>query len=188
MAGGGRVPVTGTMTSLQAATLGPSGGVVAGLFVSGGLGVTLPCASAKRSRLLPEVFDDCSSVSRRRSLRDGAIIREVSETAIALNFLEASGTNCSESCEKVGYSMLSTDLASPALRRLRFVISECRPPNVSESGEAEKVGYSKLSADLAPPTLRRLHLVIFDFRPPSVSESGEAAARELCHGRLFVHF
>ena len=83
-----RWPVAGTLTSLQVATLGPSGGVVAGLFVSGGLDVMLPCASAKRSRLLPEVFDDCSSVSRRRSLRDGAIIREVSETAIALNFLD----------------------------------------------------------------------------------------------------
>ena len=53
------------MTSLLAATLGPSGGVAAGLVGSGGLGVALPCASAKRSRLLPEVFDDCSCVGRR---------------------------------------------------------------------------------------------------------------------------
>ena len=57
------------MTSLQAATLAPSGGVVAGCCVSGGLGVALPCASAKRSRLLPEVFDDCSSASCRLSPR-----------------------------------------------------------------------------------------------------------------------
>ena len=49
---GGGHPATGTQ-SLQAATLGPSGGVVAGLSFSGGLGVALPCASAKRSRLLP---------------------------------------------------------------------------------------------------------------------------------------
>ena len=54
MAGGGGVPL--------AATLGPSGGVEAG---SGGLRLALLGASAKRSRLLPEVFDDCSSVSRR---------------------------------------------------------------------------------------------------------------------------
>ena len=49
----GRGPAAGKMTSLKAATLGPSGGVVA-----------LPCASAKRSRLFPEVFDGCSSVRR----------------------------------------------------------------------------------------------------------------------------
>ena len=40
------------MTSLLA-TLGHSGVVAAGLVGSGGLGVALPCASAKRSRLLP---------------------------------------------------------------------------------------------------------------------------------------
>ena len=50
----------GEMTFLLAATLGPSGGVAAGLMDSGDLGVALP--SAKRSRLLPEVFDDCSHV------------------------------------------------------------------------------------------------------------------------------
>ena len=43
----------------------------------------LPCASAKRSRLLLEVFDDGSSVSRRLSLRERAIIREVNETVFA---------------------------------------------------------------------------------------------------------
>ena len=33
-----------------------SGGVAAGLMDSGGVGVALPCASAKHSRLFPEVF------------------------------------------------------------------------------------------------------------------------------------
>ena len=47
----------GKMTSLLAAKLDPSGGVVAGPSVFGGVGVALPCASAKRSRLLPQVFD-----------------------------------------------------------------------------------------------------------------------------------
>ena len=51
--------------SLQAVTLAPSGGVVAGLSISEGLGVALPCASAKRSCLLPEVLNDRSSVGRR---------------------------------------------------------------------------------------------------------------------------
>ena len=60
----GRGPAAGEMTSLLAATLGASSGVAAGLMDFGGLGVALPCASAKRSRLLPEVFDDCSSASR----------------------------------------------------------------------------------------------------------------------------
>ena len=48
------------MTFLLAATLGHSGGVAAGRLESGGLGVALPYASANRSRLLPEDFDDCS--------------------------------------------------------------------------------------------------------------------------------
>ena len=48
MAGGGRHPATGKMKSLLAAALGPSGGVAAGLSVSGGLGVVRPCGSAKR--------------------------------------------------------------------------------------------------------------------------------------------
>ena len=48
--------------------------------------MALPCASAKRSRLLAEVFYDCSSVSRRLSSRERAIIREVNETVFALNF------------------------------------------------------------------------------------------------------
>ena len=122
--------------SLLTATLGPPGGVAAGRIDSGGLGVALPCASAKRSRVRPEFFDDCSSVSRRVSLRDRAIIREVNETAFALNFLETGGTVDSESCEIVGYSILSTDLAPPALHRLHSVIPDFRPPSVAESGEA----------------------------------------------------
>ena len=34
------------------------------------------------------------------------------------------------------YSLFSVDLAPPALRRLHFVISDFRPPSVSQSGEA----------------------------------------------------
>ena len=56
---------------------GASGGGAAGLMDSGGHCVALPCASAKCSRLLPEVFDDCSQVGRRPPPRDGAIIREL---------------------------------------------------------------------------------------------------------------
>ena len=66
--GGGRGPAAGKMTSLLAATPAPSGGVAAGRMDSGGLGVALPRASAGRSRLLPEVFHDCSYVGRRLSL------------------------------------------------------------------------------------------------------------------------
>ena len=36
----------------------------------------------------------------------------------------------------MGCSILSTDLASLALRRLLSVISDCRQPSVTESGEA----------------------------------------------------
>ena len=46
-------------------TVGLSRGVAAGRMDSGGLGVVLPCASAKRSQLLPEVFDACSYVGCR---------------------------------------------------------------------------------------------------------------------------
>ena len=45
-----RCPATNKMTTFLAATLGPSGGVATGLVVSGGLGVALPCLSAKRFR------------------------------------------------------------------------------------------------------------------------------------------
>ena len=50
--------------------------------------MALPCSSAKRSRLFPEAFDDCSLVGRKLSPRDGAIITELNESAFALNFLE----------------------------------------------------------------------------------------------------
>ena len=76
------------MTSLVAAPLGTSGDVVAGLLQSGTLGVSLPCVSAKRSRLLFEVVDDCSCCGRRLSLRDRAIIREMNESVFALNFVD----------------------------------------------------------------------------------------------------
>ena len=46
------------LMSLLAATLGRC--VAVGLMDSGRLGVVLPCASARCSRLPPEVFDDCS--------------------------------------------------------------------------------------------------------------------------------
>ena len=84
------------MTSLLAATLGLSGGFAAGFEDSGGLCVALPCASAKRSRLHLEVYDDC----------------EVNQSVFALNLLETGGIGLSESCYKVGYSILSIDLAS----------------------------------------------------------------------------
>ena len=80
--GGGGVVTAGKMSSLLASTLGSSGGVVAGLMDSGGLGVALPCASTKCFRLFLEVFDDCSYVGRRLSLRDRAI-RELHETVFA---------------------------------------------------------------------------------------------------------
>ena len=71
--------MAGRPAASKITTLGPSGIAAAGLVGSGGLGVALPIASAKRSRLLPEVFDDCSEVGRRLSPRDRAIMREVSE-------------------------------------------------------------------------------------------------------------
>ena len=64
----------------MAAALGPSGGVAAGLMVLGDFGVTHPCASAKRSRLLPEVVDDCSLSGRMLSPRDTVVIREMNES------------------------------------------------------------------------------------------------------------
>ena len=107
-AGGGRRPAAGKMTSPLAATLGSSGGVAAGLKVSGGLGAALPCASGKRSRLLPEVFNDCSCGSQALSSRGKATIREMNESAFALNFLETGGVGRSESSEMVGYSVAAT--------------------------------------------------------------------------------
>ena len=69
---------------------------------SGGLGVTMLGASAERSRLLSDVFDDCSCVGCRLSPRDRSIIREMNETAFAEHFLETGGIGCSESWEKWG--------------------------------------------------------------------------------------
>ena len=72
------------------------------LTVSGDLVMALPCASAKRSRLLLEVFDDCSSVCRRLSLRERrAFFRDVNKTVFARNLLETGGVVVSESCEDV---------------------------------------------------------------------------------------
>ena len=110
------------MTSLLAAMLGPSGGVAAGRTHSAGFGMTLPGASAKRSRLFLDVFDDCSRAGFKLSLRERAIIREMNETIFAVNFLETGGVGCSESCEEVGYSTLSTGLASLSLCRLHSEI------------------------------------------------------------------
>ena len=87
-----RGPAASKMTSLVAATLGTTRDVAAGLLHSGGLGVGLPCASAKRSRLLLEMFDDCSLVCRKLSLRQWAIIREMNESVFALNFSDTGGT------------------------------------------------------------------------------------------------
>ena len=49
----------------------PKRWVPLGLIDSGGLGVALPRAYAKRSRLLPEVFGDCSYVGRAEAWRSG---------------------------------------------------------------------------------------------------------------------
>ena len=58
------------------------------------------------------------------------------QTVCAVNFLETGGVGFSAPCEKVGYSTLSNDLASPAFHRLHSAISDFRPPSVTESGEA----------------------------------------------------
>ena len=127
---------TGKITSLLDVTVSPSGGVAAGLLVSGGVGVALLCASAKHSLLLPEVFDDCSYVGRRRSPRDRVIIRELNESVFPVNCFETDSIGCSESFEKVGYSILSRDLALPTHHRLHSVTSDFRTPSVTEFGEA----------------------------------------------------
>ena len=76
--------------------------------------------------------------------------------------METGGISLSESCEKVVYSVLCTDLASPALHRLHSVISDFRPPSVTESGEAAlrrllasraSGGHSTTSDDPAPGSL-----------------------------------
>ena len=67
-----------------------------------------------------------------------------------------------ELCEKYGTPHLSADLASPALYCLHSVISDFRPPSVTESGqdalrrllESRAIGgYSLASDDLAPGSL-----------------------------------
>ena len=58
--------------------------------------MALPCASARRSRLLPAVFDDCSCVGRMLTSRVRAIIRKLNETAFALSFMETGGVGRSE--------------------------------------------------------------------------------------------
>ena len=108
------------MTSRMAATLSPSGGVAAGHMDS--LGVALPCASAKRSRLLLEVFDDCS-----------LFVLEQSSDLVCFEFL---GDWRLSHVNKWVYFILSTGFASPALHRFHSLIPAIRPPNGTESGEA----------------------------------------------------
>ena len=67
--------------SLLAAALGDSGGSAAGFVESGGSGVALLVASARRCRLFPELFVNCSCVGRP----------------------ESGGVDCASSCEKVVY-------------------------------------------------------------------------------------
>ena len=115
----------------MAATLGPSDDVAVALMDFGGLGVALPCASAKRSCLSPEVFDDFSLVGRMLSPCDRAIIREMNESVLAVFVLLSRAKRWSTP------STLSTYLASPALlHHLHSVISDFRPPFITESGEA----------------------------------------------------
>ena len=67
---------------------------------------------------------DCSLVGHRPSPCDRAIIRELSESFFALNFLETGCIGHSDSSLKVVDCILSTGLASPALHRLHSVISD----------------------------------------------------------------
>ena len=172
------------MASLLAAALGSSGGATAGLTDSGGLGVAPLCASAKRSRLLPEVFDDCSYGGRRLSPRDRAIIREVNETVFAVNFLETGNTVDSESCEKVGYSMLFNDRTSPSLHRLHSVISDFRPPSGTESGEAS------LRRLLASRGVRGYALTVFQSsrvaRPQDASKASNLESLLISSARSYL--
>ena len=100
--GKARRPVAGLSRPRQnGVSLGRNAGSLG--MESGGHSVALPCASAKRSCLLPEVFDDYSYAGCKLSPRDRAIIRELSDTVFCFkNFLETGGTGRSESCEKVG--------------------------------------------------------------------------------------
>ena len=114
-----------------------------------------------------KIFDDYSYASRRLSPRHWAITRELTETVFPVKFWESGGVGIlSGSCLKMGYSILSNDLSSPALRRLHAVISDFRPPSGTESGEAALRtllarravgGYALTSDDLAPGEVARVH-------------------------------
>ena len=143
----------GAMMSLLAATLGPISGAATGLVDSGGLGVALPCASVKRSRLLPGVFGECSFTGFKLSPLDREILGEANETAFAINVMETGGIGSFESCDKVGTPSCPQDWQS-----LYFVVStllflDIRPPSVDESGEAAlrrllaRRGHWRLSVD-----------------------------------------
>ena len=69
--------------------------------------VWLPCASAQRSRLLPEVFDDCCW-SQAHSAVSGQSSGIWTRPFLALNFLETGRVAPAESCEKVGTPVTAT--------------------------------------------------------------------------------
>ena len=94
---------------------------------TGGTAVALSRAAARRARLLPEVFDDCSCVGRKRSPQVRAIIRELNETILAANFLKSGGVACAGPCPEVAYSILRVDPGSTTLHRLHFAISGIHP-------------------------------------------------------------
>ena len=94
-------------------------------------------------------------LERRRSPRERAIIGEVNETVFALDFLETGGVASSKSCKKVGYSILFTDLAQLALRRLHFVIPDFRRPSGAETSEAAlRTLFATFCEDSDDPTWR----------------------------------
>ena len=109
----GGCPATSNMTSLLAAALRHSSRVAAGRLGSGGLGVSLLCGSAKRSRLLPEVCDDFSCAGCKLSPRDRAITSEMHETVllgiywrlaalVVLGHVKKSGVPVIASCSTAG--------------------------------------------------------------------------------------
>ena len=109
--GQGRMASGGSVV-LSAATLVPS---VVLRRVSWVLEVLVRRCCARLPNVLGsflKFFDDCSLVGRMLSLHDvaGQFTREVNESVFALTFLNAGCIGLSESCEKVRYSMLSTDL------------------------------------------------------------------------------
>ena len=98
---------------------------------TGGTAVALSRAAARRSRLLPEVFDDCSCVGRKRPSQVRAIIRELNETILAAIFLKSGGVACAGPCPKVANSILRVDPGSTTLHRLHFVFSSNQPPSLT---------------------------------------------------------